>query len=41
MVIRPINKVLVFANKTSNIYKLDTDECKNLTTECINLQKGS
>ena len=28
-------KVLVFADKTSNIYKLDMDEFKKLTTEAI------
>ena len=31
-VIRLLNKVLVFADKTSNISKLVTDECKKLTT---------
>ena len=34
-VIKRSNKVLVFADKTSNIYKLDTDEYKKLTTEAI------
>ena len=29
------NKVLVFADKTSNIYKLDTYEYKKLTTEAV------
>ena len=29
------NKVLVFADKTSNIYKLDTDEYKKWTTEAV------
>ena len=28
-------KVLVFADKTSNIYKLDADKYKTLTTEAI------
>ena len=28
-VIKRSNKVLVFADKTSNIYKLDTDNIKN------------
>ena len=41
--IKRSNKVLVFADKTSNIYKLDTDEYKKLTTEAVTstLQKGS
>ena len=34
-VIKRSNKVLVFADKTSNIYKLDTDEYKKLTTETV------
>ena len=34
-VIKQSNKVLVFADKTSNIYKLDTDEHKKLTTEAV------
>ena len=34
-VINRSNKVLVFADKTSNIYKLDTDEYKKLTTEAV------
>ena len=34
-VIKRSNKVLVFADKTSNIYKLDTDEYKKLTTEAV------
>ena len=29
------NKVLVFADKTSNIYKSDTDEYRKLTTEAV------
>ena len=33
--IKRSNKVLVFADKTSNIYKLDTDEYKKLTTEAV------
>ena len=33
--IKRSNKVLVFADKTSNIYKLDTDEYKKLRTEAI------
>ena len=41
-VIERSNKVLVFADKTSNICKLDTDEYKKLTTSRhINLHKGS
>ena len=41
-VIKRSNKVLVFADKTSNICKLDTDEYKKLTTSHhINLHKGS
>ena len=41
-VIKRSNKVLVFADKTSNICKLDTDEYKKLTTSHhVNLQKGS
>ena len=39
-VIEPSNKVLVFAYKAFNIYKLDKDEYKKLTTDDINLQKG-
>ena len=34
-VIRQSNKVLVFTDKTSNIYKLDTDEYKELATEAV------
>ena len=34
-VIKRSNKVLVFADKTSNIYKLVTDEYKKLTTEAV------
>ena len=34
-VIKRSNKVLVFADKTSNIYKFDTDEYKKLTTEAV------
>ena len=36
-VIKRSNKVLVLvlANKTPNMYKLDTDECKNVTTEAV------
>ena len=36
-VIKRSNKVLVLvlANKTLNMYKLDTDECKNVTTEAV------
>ena len=34
-VIKRSNKVLAFADKTSNIYKLDTDEYKKITTEAI------
>ena len=33
--IKRSNKVLVFADKMSNIYKLDTDEYKKLTTEAV------
>ena len=33
--IKRSNKVLVFADKKSNIYKLDTDEYKKLTTEAV------
>ena len=42
-VIKRSLKVLVFPDKTSNIYKLGKDEYKKLTTESrhINLQKGS
>ena len=34
-VIKRSNKVLIFADKTSNIYKLDTDEYRKLTTEVV------
>ena len=34
-VIKRSNKVLVFPNKSSNIYKLDTDKYKKLTTEAV------
>ena len=34
-VIKRSNKVLVFPDKSSNIYKLDTDKCKKLTTEAV------
>ena len=34
-VIKQSNKVLVFADKTSNVYKLDSDEYKKLTTEAV------
>ena len=34
-VMKRSNKVLVFTDKTSNIYKLDTDEYKKLTTEAV------
>ena len=34
-VIKRSNKILVLADKTSNIYKLDTDEYKKLTTEAV------
>ena len=34
-VIKRSNKILAFADKTSNISKLDTDECKNLTTGAL------
>ena len=34
-IIKRSNKVSVFANKTSNIYKLDTDEYKKLTSEAV------
>ena len=34
-VIKWSNEVLVFADKTSNVYKLDTDEYKKLTNEAV------
>ena len=34
-VIKQSNKVLLFTDKTSNIYKLDTDEYKKLATEAV------
>ena len=34
-VIKRSNKVLIFADKTSNIYKLDTDEYKKLISEAV------
>ena len=34
-VIKQSNKVLVLAAKTSNVYKLDTNEYKKLTTEAV------
>ena len=40
-VIKRSNKVLVFADKTSNICKLDTDEYQKLTSHHVNLHKGS
>ena len=33
--IKRSKKVLVFTNKISNIHKLETDECKKLTTEVV------
>ena len=38
--IKRSNKVLVFADKMSNIYKLDTDEYKKLTAEVITSTKS-
>ena len=34
-VIKQSNKVLIFTDKTSNIYELDLDEQKKLTTEVV------
>ena len=34
-VIKRSNKVLVLPDKSSNIYKLDTDKYKKLTTEAV------
>ena len=34
-VIKLSNKVLVFPDRTCNIYKLDTNEYKKLTTEAV------
>ena len=34
-VIKRSNKVLVFPDKSSNIYKLDTDKYEKLTTEAV------
>ena len=40
VIIKRSNKVLVFADKMSIIYQLDTDECKKLTIEAFTSTYG-